>query len=149
MDRVLGKVPIHVEQKIVKADAVGKCVRLHMRDATNNIREVEVEYIIAGTGYSFDVSRLAFLDDGLKRRIRCVEQAPTLSMNFESSVQGLYFTGPLSFMSFGPLFRFVTGADFAAQMVTRHLARASRSSSFSEGPVRILADHPRSRVETR
>ena len=149
MDRVLGKVPIHVEQKIVKADAVGKCVRLHMRDATNNIREVEVEYIIAGTGYSLDVSRLAFLDDGLKRRIRCVEQAPTLSMNFESSVQGLYFTGPLSFMSFGPLFRFVTGADFAAQMVTRHLARASRSSSFSEGPVRILADHPRSRVGTR
>lgn len=147
-DRVLGKVPMHVQQEVVKADAVGKCVRLQVRDATNNFREIEVDYVIAGTGYTFDVSRLAFLDDSLRQRIRCTEQAPALSVNFESSVRGLYFAGPLSFMSFGPLFRFVTGADFAAPVVARHLARASRNSLLDETRVRILADHAGSRVET-
>jgi hypothetical protein len=147
-DRVLGKVPIHVQQEVVDADSVGKHVRLKMRDATNNIREVEVDYMITGTGYNFDVSRLVFLDESLKRRILCTEQAPTLSMNFESSVRGLYFTGPLSFMSFGPLFRFVTGADFMAHMLARHLARVITPRSAG-APVKILADHLRSRVENR
>ena len=35
-------------------------------------------------------------------------------MKFESSVRGLYFVGPMSAMSFGPLFRFVVGAEFTA-----------------------------------
>jgi cation diffusion facilitator CzcD-associated flavoprotein CzcO len=147
-DRVLGKVPIHAQQEVVKAEAVGTNVRLKMRDATTAIREVEFDYIIGGTGYNFDVSRLMFLDESLKRRILCTEQAPTLSVNFESSVRGLYFTGPLSFMSFGPLFRFVTGAEITAHMLARHLARAIAPKPAGTR-VNALADLPRSRVETR
>jgi cation diffusion facilitator CzcD-associated flavoprotein CzcO len=147
-DRVLGKVPIHVQQEVVKAEAVGKYVRLKMRDATNKIREVEVDYIIAGTGYNFDVSRLVFLDESLKRRILCTEQAPTLSTNFESSVRGLYFTGPLSFKSFGPLFRFVTGAEFTAHMLARHVARAITPKSAGAA-VNVFAGRTRPRVENR
>jgi hypothetical protein len=46
-----------------------------------------------------------------------------LSMNFESSVPGAYFVGPVAALSFGPLFRFVCGAEFAAPALARHLAR--------------------------
>jgi hypothetical protein len=43
-------------------------------------------------------------------------------MSFESSVKGLYFVGPMSAMSFGPLFRFVAGADFTVRILARQLA---------------------------
>jgi len=87
------------------------------------LRNVEVDFVIAGTGYDADVSRLKFLDPEILGRIDRIERAPTLSVNFESSVPGLYFTGPLSFMCFGPLFRFVTGAEVASRRLARRLNR--------------------------
>jgi hypothetical protein len=50
-------------------------------------------------------------------------------MNFESSVKNAYFLGPVAAMSFGPLFRFVAGADYAAPALARHLA----------GPLRVVS----------
>jgi hypothetical protein len=51
-----------------------------------------------------------------------------LSGSFESSVPGLYFVGPPAVNSFGPLMRFMVGAEYAAPLVARRLARrASRS----------------------
>jgi hypothetical protein len=41
-------------------------------------------------------------------------------------VSGLYFVGTASALSFGPLFRFVTGASVAAPAVAKHIASASR-----------------------
>ena len=43
-------------------------------------------------------------------------------MNFESSVPGAYFVGPVTAFCFGPLYRFVCGAAYAAPAVARHLA---------------------------
>jgi hypothetical protein len=77
--------------------------------------------VIAGTGYDFDLDLLPYVDPLLRERVRRTERSPTLSMNFESSVKGLYFIGPMSAMSFGPLFRFVAGADFTSRMLARHL----------------------------
>ena len=47
---------------------------------------------------------------------------PVLSAGFESSVPGLYFTGLAAAASFGPLMRFMYGADFAARTIGRRLA---------------------------
>ena len=47
-----------------------------------------------------------------------------LSTNFESSVRGLYFVGPASVYSFGPLARFAFGARFSAIRLSRHLSAA-------------------------
>jgi FAD-dependent urate hydroxylase len=122
-DRVLGKVPIHVRHEVVEVGNAGQRVQLKMRNGEGSLRDVEVDFVIAGTGYDADVSRLKFLDPEISDRIHCTERAPTLDINFESSVPGLHFTGPLSFMCFGPLFRFVTGAEVTARRLARRFSR--------------------------
>jgi hypothetical protein len=70
-----------------------------------------------------DINRITFLDESLRTRINTVENSPILSSNFESSIPGLYFVGPVAANSFGPLQRFAVGARFAARRVSRNLAR--------------------------
>jgi FAD-dependent urate hydroxylase len=121
-DRVLGKVPIHVNQELIESSSAGERVRLKMRDGDGNQRTIEVDFVIAGTGYDANVSRLKFLDPAILSRMKCIEQTPALNINFESSIPGLHFVGPLSFMCFGPMFRFVTGAEVTARRLTHLLA---------------------------
>ena len=122
-DRVIGKVPIIVKSEIIAARLVGGRVRLTVRSEGAIDREFEVDRVIAGTGYDADPTRLPFLDPTLTAQIRRTDRAPALSMNFESSVKGLYFVGPMSAMSFGPLFRFVAGANFTVRTLARRLDR--------------------------
>jgi cation diffusion facilitator CzcD-associated flavoprotein CzcO len=122
-DRVLGKVPIHVRHELVEVVNAGQRVQLKMRNGEGSLRNVEVDFVIAGTGYDVNVSRLKFLDPEILDRIHRTERAPTLSINFESSVPGLHFTGPLSMMCFGPIFRFVTGAEVTARRLARRFSR--------------------------
>jgi thioredoxin reductase len=122
-DRVLGKVPIHVQQNLVEADTSGNCVQLTFKDGDSHTSTMEFDCVIAGTGYDVNVARLSYLEPDITRRIQCIERAPSLNSHFESSVPGLYFIGPFSFMCFGPLFRFVTGAAVAAPRLARRLSR--------------------------
>ena len=121
-DRVVGKVPIRLRREVVGAQVTRNGVRLTIRNSKNTT-DVEVDCVIAGTGFEADVARIPFLGDALKQNINRTERAPILNSNFESTVPGLHFVGPLSAMSFGPLFRFVAGAPFAAHRLARHLAR--------------------------
>ncbi len=121
-DRVQGIVPIHVQHELIAAGTSGNGIQLRFRDGEGQVKEAVYDFVIAGTGYDASVSRLGFLDPELKSRIQCIERAPTLNSHFESSVPGLYFTGALSWMSFGPLFRFVCGAEVAAPRIARHLS---------------------------
>jgi FAD-dependent urate hydroxylase len=122
-DRVVGKVPIHVRHEVVEVGKAGQRVQLKLTNGEGGLRNVEVDFVIAGTGYDANVSRLKFLDPEISDRIHRIEAAPNLDINFESSVPGLHFTGPLSFMCFGPLFRFVTGAEVASRRLARHFSR--------------------------
>jgi thioredoxin reductase len=121
-DRVLGKVPIHAHHELVEAGMHGNRVQLKFRNDAGDIRVAEADFVIAGTGYKAEVGRLGYLDPEIVSRIRCIELAPELNSRFESSVPGLYFAGPLSFMCFGPMFRFVSGAEVAARRLARHLS---------------------------
>jgi cation diffusion facilitator CzcD-associated flavoprotein CzcO len=122
-DRVVGKFSINLAQEVVGVNARREGVLLAVRDARNAIKNFEVDYVIAGTGYDADIKRVSFLGDILRNSIRNIEGAPRLNPNFESSVPGLHFVGPLSALSFGPLFRFVAGAPFAARRLSHHLAK--------------------------
>jgi len=121
-DRVLGKVSIHVRQQLIEAGMSGNYVRLKFKDGEGQVKATDVDFVIAGTGYDVNVARLTFLDPEILGRIQCIERAPTLNSHFESSVAGMYFLGPLSFMCFGPLFRFVTGAEVAAPRLARRFS---------------------------
>ena len=121
-DRVLGLVPIHVRHELIEAAASGNGVQLKFRDGEGRVKSADFDFVIAGTGYDVSVARLAYLDPQIVSRIQCIERAPALNIHFESSVPGLHFTGPLSFMSFGPLFRFAAGAAVAAPRLARRFS---------------------------
>ncbi len=77
--------------------------------------------MVAGTGYRVDLDRLAFLDSTLPGRIATTMGTPVLDRSFQSSVPGLHFVGYAAAGSFGPVMRFVYGADFTARQLARRL----------------------------
>ena len=97
-------------------------VRLALRLSGQEDREVDVDHVIAATGYKPAVSRLEFVDESVQSRVRTAGEAPVLNRHFESSVSGLYFVGAAAANSFGPLLRFAYGARFAAERLTARLA---------------------------
>lgn len=120
-DRVLGKVPVHTGHELIEADSSASGVTLKFKNPEGLI-SVNADFVIAGTGYDVDVTRLSYLDPEIKQQLKCIEGAPSLNSHFESSVPGLHFLGHLSFMCFGPLFRFVSGAEVAAPRLARYLS---------------------------
>ena len=123
-ERVENRLPIHTGTTVVEArEATGRvALRLHTERSD---RQILVDHVVAGSGYNIDVERLDFLHPELRGRIQRLERAPRLNASFESSMPGLHFIGPASAMSFGPLFRFVVGAEYTARVVSAHVA-ASR-----------------------
>ena len=98
--------------------------RLVLRQSGREDQLLEVDHVIAATGYKALVSRLTFIDESLRGRVRTTGGAPALDRHFESSVPGLYFVGAAAANSFGPLLRFAYGAKFAARRVAARLAAA-------------------------
>ena len=101
--------------------------------------EVTTDHVIAATGYRVDLMRLAFLPEALRGAIRLCDSSPALHGNFESSVPGLYFVGAAAANSFGPLSRFVFGADFTATRLAGHLGRSAPRSAPARGPAAVPA----------
>jgi thioredoxin reductase len=123
-DAVTGRLPMHLGVTLAGAESHGGRVRLALRQVGKEDRQVEVDHVIAATGYKPAVSRLTFLAESLRSNIRKVEESPILDRHFESSIPGLYFIGIAAANSFGPLLRFAYGARFAANRVAARLARA-------------------------
>jgi ribulose 1,5-bisphosphate synthetase/thiazole synthase len=101
-------------------------VALKLAGADGASEAILTDHVISATGYRADVSRLAFLEPSVRAAIRTVGGAPVLSTGFESSVPGLHFTGLAAAASFGPLMRFMFGADFAARRLAARLAGPPR-----------------------
>jgi cation diffusion facilitator CzcD-associated flavoprotein CzcO len=128
--RYLGKVPGIPYHEIASAKPRDGRIALRIRDVkTRAEKDLVVDHVVAGTGYEPDIDTITLLDRELSSRIARIERAPRLSMNFESSVPSLYFVGAASAFSFGPIVRFVAGAEFTAPTVARHLARAGTRAS--------------------
>jgi hypothetical protein len=118
-NRVEDKFPIHRGVTVVEALEAGGRAALTLRMAKGGFqRKLVVDHIVAGTGYNIDVERLAFIEKKLRGAIARLERSPRLNASFESSVPGLHFIGPASAMSFGPLFRFVVGAEYSVQALS-------------------------------
>lgn len=124
-DQVEGKVPLLPGYTLQSAEIQGHRVHLRLMARDGTERQLITDYVIAATGYRIDLRRLPFLGAAMTTQIRSVNFTPILSSNFESSIPGLYFVGPVSTNSFGPVMRFVFGAGFTARRLCAHLAQNS------------------------
>ena len=130
-DRVLGRLPILLGHCVRGVETRAQRVLLRLQGPNGRLCEVSTEHVIAATGYRFALRSLPFLSPRLLLQLRSVQQTPVLSRNFESSVPGLYFTGLASANQFGPVMRFVAGADYTARRVSRHIADGGHSFRFA------------------
>jgi thioredoxin reductase len=80
------------------------------------------DHVICATGYRVDLARVPFLST-LRSKIALSGSSPLISDTFETSVPGLYATGLMAMEMFGPLLRFMVGAEFVAPRLASHLAR--------------------------
>ena len=129
-EKVVGKVPLHLGMNIRHAGVVNGRVQFVLGDHSEIQRTLEVDHVIAATGYRVDLQRLKILDPDLTAKINKTEMAPALSSNFESSVAGLYFVGVVAANTFGPLMRFAYGAGFTARQLSAHLAKRVHSEAM-------------------
>lgn len=130
-ERIVGRFPLHLGFGIRGIEPGRPGAALHIQSPAGEARTIEVDHVIAATGFKPEVSRLPFLAEPLRGEIATVEGAPILDRNFACSVPGLYFVGLASANSFGPLTRFAFGAGFTAQRLSRHLAASLRVASQS------------------
>jgi thioredoxin reductase len=100
----------------------GVLVKAH---SPEGVAQIAADHVVAATGYRPDMRRLPFLDGALREQIAHVVHTPKLSANFETSVPGLYVQGALSANAFGPLMRFMVGAEYAAPRLAAHLLKAA------------------------
>lgn len=118
-EQILGKVTLHEGQTAVRVVESDGGVKLTLSDNTT----IDADYVIAGTGYRADVSRLSFLSPAILEKVQTHLGSPVLNSWFESSVPGLYFVGFPSLQCFGPLYRFVAGAPASATRVAQAVTR--------------------------
>jgi thioredoxin reductase len=130
-DKVVGKFPLHLGCKIQSASIEDGKVHLKIVEKDGSNSELIADHVIGATGYQVSVSRLRFLDEGLRRLIHQVEDTPVLSNQFETSVPGLYMVGLASAYSFGPLTRFACGAEFTAKHISKHVVAKIGASASS------------------
>jgi FAD-dependent urate hydroxylase len=112
---------------IISATPEGGCVTLKLSDGTQR----NVDHVLLATGYRVDIARYPFLSAQLLQSIRRVDGYPQLDSGFQSSIEGLHFLGAPAAWSFGPLMRFVAGADFASTALARGILTKVKSNGSS------------------
>jgi FAD-dependent urate hydroxylase len=106
-------VAIRLGRFVVAAKESEGRARLALDDGS----ELDADHVLLATGYRIDISHYPFLPPRLVEQIACAHGYPRLGLGFESSIPGLHFVGAPAGWSFGPLFRFVAGAAWAAPRV--------------------------------
>lgn len=100
--------------------------RVHLRLSDGSDRRVD--HALLATGYRVDVANYPFLSAKLLGSIGRVGGYPQLDSGFQCSVPGLHFVGAPAAWSFGPLMRFVAGAEFTASAVARGILGKTKSN---------------------
>jgi len=123
-DDIVGRVAMHLGVSVADAKMLDGSLCLSLREPNGATRVLEVDHLVAATGFRVAVSRLGFLAPALKSGLTLADDTPVLGRHFESSVPGLYFIGAAAANTFGPMLRFAFGANYAAKRVLRHLLKA-------------------------
>jgi FAD-dependent urate hydroxylase len=122
--RVEGVIEILDRTHVRAAEPHGSGVRLLLDGPSQT--SLEVDHVIAGTGFHVDIARLAYLPEDLQARIATLSGYPVLSRAGESTVPGLYFVGAPAAFGLGPSMRFIAGTHNVAAQLTRSVARRAK-----------------------
>ena len=80
--------------------------------------QLRVDHLVLATGYKVVLSRLPYLSrDSVLPALNVADGYPVLNEGFESSLPGLFFTGPSAVRDLGPFFGFVVGCPAAARVI--------------------------------
>jgi FAD-dependent urate hydroxylase len=94
-----------------------------LRVLLNDGTRIEVDDVVLATGYKPDVARVPFLSSGnVLAGIETEEGSPTLGLDMQSSVPGLYFTSACAIRDFGPTFGFTVAVRASAEMLVRSIS---------------------------
>ncbi len=126
-DRIEGVVEVLTSHRVREAAPEGSGVRLQFDNPKQPA--LDVDHVIAGTGFRIDLARLAFLPEQLRVQIDTINGFPVVSRNGESSVPGLYFTGAPTAVSLGPSSRFMAGTHNLAGRLAQSVARRAKAGA--------------------
>jgi FAD-dependent urate hydroxylase len=116
-------VRIHTGRFVVSARPEGERVRVRLNDGSERV----FNHVLLGTGYRVDIERYPFLSAQVLAKIERVGGFPVLDQGFETSLPGMHFVGAPAAWSFGPLMRFVGGAEFASPAVAHRILHPKKS----------------------
>jgi hypothetical protein len=139
-NKVVGKVPLLHGYAPEGAEVRDGKVHLALRSMDGTRKEIIADHIIAGTGYRVSLDGLKFLSADIRSAVKRANGSPVLSINFESSVPGLYFTGLASANSFGPVMRFAFGAKFTAQRLAKALKKTAAREPVALSAVEVAVN---------
>lgn len=122
--RVEGVIEIVGPTNLRDAQPRGSGIRLQL-DGPNQ-SSLDVDHVIAGTGFRVDLARLTFLPEDLRARVTTRDGYPVLTRASESTVPGLYFVGAPAAYGLGPSMRFIAGTHNVAPQLARSVARRAR-----------------------
>jgi len=131
-DRVEGVVDILSETHVRSVEPSGSGVRMLLDGQGRS--SLEVDHVIAGTGFRTDMSRLTYLPDELQARISTFGGYPVLNRAGESTVPGLYFVGAPAAFSLGPSMRFIAGTHNVARQLAGSVARRASAKRGGSSP---------------
>jgi lysine/ornithine N-monooxygenase len=115
----LDEVELTLEREVSSVTENGDGLRLALDDG----KERRVDSVVLATGYKVNLDRNRILGEELNGELARIGSAPKLGSGFQSSVPGLYFVGAAAAASFGPVSRFVSGTNYTAAALARHIAR--------------------------
>ena len=110
---VEGKVRLTENCTLTRADRQDEQISVHLSDGS--VRKVD--HVLIASGYRFDLDRLGFLSAAVRSRIAVEGGWPVLDRYFRSTDPRIFFVGYPAEGRFGPISRFVLGADFTANRI--------------------------------
>jgi thioredoxin reductase len=126
--RFEGVIDVHLQTKVNGAVPQGEGVRLALVDREGKQSQLDVDHVIAATGYRVDLPSFGIFPSELVNAVSTLEGSPRLTREFESSVPGLFFGGLAAAATFGPMMRFVCGSEFAGPRVADGVTARLRAS---------------------
>ncbi len=131
-EKVEGNISATLGRELVSAAPHGEGVILDLKGPSGERETLSCDHVIAATGYRADMRRLPFLSPVLRAQISPDGGSPIVSDMFETQIDGLFAVGMATMECFGPLLRFMVGAEFVAPRLAGHLQRICGAAATAQ-----------------